>query len=49
MIWKRLRIQASSFTKNLHKALNVRLADGNYPVTRQEVVSLKDVPPKGIC
>ena len=38
-------VQAPSFTR-ICKALNVRLADGNYPVTRQEVVSLKDVLPR---
>ena len=38
-------VQAPSFTR-ICKALNVRLADGNYPVTRQEVVSIKDVLPR---
>ena len=38
-------VQAPSFTR-ICKALGVKLADGNYPVTMQEIVSLKDILPK---
>lgn len=38
-------VQAPSFTR-ICKALGVKLADGNYPVTMQEIVSLKDILPR---